>query len=94
MGETGLIGILLLVGSIAALAYGAVRSRTRPVVVGRAPGAAVAAALCVWLVHAGVDWDWQVSAFTGVAMLLAAILFAEQRRSRAGQFEAAAAPTA
>jgi hypothetical protein len=35
-------------------------------------------------VHAAVDWDWQVPALTGTALVLAAALFPEGRRRRTG----------
>jgi hypothetical protein len=41
----------------------------------------VAAAVIVWVVHAGVDWDWQIAALTGTALVLAAALYPERRRT-------------
>jgi hypothetical protein len=80
LGELGLVGALLLLGFLVAVGAAVVRSRRRPGSMGRAQTAAVAAALSVWLVHAAVDWDWQMPALTGTAMLLASSVFPYGRR--------------
>ena len=36
--------------------------------------AGLIAALALWAVHAGVDWDWEMPALTLVALLIAAAL--------------------
>lgn len=78
--ELGLPGIAFLLLVIVAIAAAAIRSRLRPGGLPRAQVAAVSAACCVWVVHAGVDWDWQVPALTGIALVLAATLFPVGRR--------------
>lgn len=80
LSEMGLIGALLLLGFLVAVGTAAVRSRARPGGMGRSQAASVSAALVVWLVHSSVDWDWQMPALTGVAILLAASLFPEGRK--------------
>jgi O-antigen ligase len=77
--ELGLVGLLLLavfLGGVIAAARRAVRSDA-------AVAAGPAAAALAWAVHAGLDWDWEMPALTGVAILLAGLLL--------GRCEAAAA---
>ncbi len=68
--ELGLVGLALLLAAFAGIALAA-RAAHR-----RAPGTAegLAAALAVYAVHAGLDWDWQMPALTLVAILAAAAL--------------------
>ncbi|MFN8175120.1 MAG: O-antigen ligase family protein [Solirubrobacteraceae bacterium] len=68
--ELGLVGLALLLAAFAGVALAA-RAAHR-----RAPGAVegLAAALAVYAVHAGLDWDWQMPALTLVAVLAAAAL--------------------
>jgi O-antigen ligase len=82
LGELGLVGILLLLAFLGAVVVAAVRSRLRPGGLGRGQSAAVAAGFAVWLAHSFVDWDWQMPAFTGCALLLAAPLFPYGRTRR------------
>ena len=83
LAELGLVGLLLVGAFLAAVATGAVALCRRDAVLGRGRAAAVTAAVAAWAVHAGVDWDWQVPALTGVALLLAATL-CTPRRGRPG----------
>ena len=80
--ELGLVGLLLL----AALLAGALLAVRRALDADAALAAGPAAALAVWVVHAGVDWDWEMPALTLVAVLLAGMLLARA--------EATAAPPA
>ena len=80
-GELGLVGLALLAAFVACLVVAAVRSRLRPRALARSQAAAVAAACSVWLVHCAFDWDWQVPALTGTALLLAGTLFTYGKRS-------------
>jgi hypothetical protein len=70
--ELGLPGLLLLgmfVGGVAAAARRALRAGE--------PLAAGACAVCVaWLLHAAIDWDWQLPAVTLPALVLAGGLLA------------------
>ena len=72
LAELGLVGLGCLV-----LLFGGVLAALR-----RLPPAAAAgpaAALAVWAVHSGVDWDWEMPALTLVAVVLAgAVLGAAQ----------------
>ena len=81
IGELGLVGFALLAAFVACLVVAAVRSRLRPRALGRSQAAAVAAASSVWLVHCAFDWDWQVPALTGAALLLAGTLFTYGKRT-------------
>jgi hypothetical protein len=62
LGELGLIGLAALVVMLAAPLVGAWRNRRSPLV----PFAA--AAFVAWIVHAGVDWDWEITAVTLTAV--------------------------
>jgi O-antigen ligase/polysaccharide polymerase Wzy-like membrane protein len=74
--ELGLVGIaslLLLVGGVAASARAAV-ARDGALVAGWC------AALMVWLVHATIDWDWEMPGVTLPAVVLAGALIAAAER--------------
>ncbi|HEY8584526.1 MAG TPA: O-antigen ligase family protein [Capillimicrobium sp.] len=86
--ELGLVGLLLL----AALLAGALLAVRRALESDAAMAAGPAAALAVWVVHAGVDWDWEMPALTLVAVLLAGTLLG--RVEAEAQARRAAAPTA
>jgi hypothetical protein len=68
--ELGLVGLALLlalVGGVVAAARAALRAD-------RVLAAGPAAALLVWALHAGLDWDWEMPALTLVAVVLAGVL--------------------
>jgi hypothetical protein len=68
--EQGIVGLLLLAGLLGAVALGGARVlRADP-----ALAAGPVAALTVWAVHAGLDWDWEMPALTLVAVVLAGAL--------------------
>ncbi|HEX6699858.1 MAG TPA: O-antigen ligase family protein [Gaiellaceae bacterium] len=72
LAELGPVGLALLVAALAVPLAGAAKARAHPLV----PGAS--AAYLAFLVHAGIDWDWEMPAvtllglFCGSAVLLAA----------------------
>jgi hypothetical protein len=72
LAELGPLGLILLLGALAAPFAAALGTRTHPLV----PTAF--AAYCCYLVHAAVDWDWEMPAVTlaglsaGAALLVAA----------------------
>jgi hypothetical protein len=74
--ELGLPGLALLglfLGGAAVCGRYAIRSR--------APLAPGACAVCAaWLLHASIDWDWQMPAVTLPALVLAGGLLAEADR--------------
>lgn len=61
LGELGIVGLLLLSGALLTLLVGAARRFSLPD--GQA-GCAFFALALIWMVHAGVDWDWQMPAIT------------------------------
>ena len=78
LSELGIVGgaflALFLGGTLAA---GARLQRRDP-----AAAAGPAAALLVWAIHAGLDWDWEMPALTGVALVLAAAMVAWHEDAR------------
>jgi hypothetical protein len=77
--ELGLIGLALL--GVFLLSGGAVVARLMRQAGGRALMAGTVAASAVWLVHAGIDWDWEMPAVTLplLALLGAALGEADER---------------
>ena len=73
LSELGPVGLALLVGALAAPVAAAVRARERPLV------PAAAGAYAAFLVHAGVDWDWEVTAVALAAVFLGASLLVSAR---------------
>jgi O-Antigen ligase len=68
--ELGLVGLALLLATLAGVALAAREAlRADPLL-----AAGPAAACVTWLLHAGIDWDWQVPALSGVAVVLAGLL--------------------
>ncbi len=69
LGLVGLAAFALMLAGVAAAARRALRSHG-----GIAAGAS--AALVVWLLHASIDWDWQLPAVSLPAIVLAGALIA------------------
>jgi hypothetical protein len=77
LGQLGWPGLLLVVAMLLVPLAGAVRARGHPLV-GPATGAYVA-----YVAHTGVDWDWELTSITLVALLCGvALLSAGQSRAR------------
>jgi O-antigen ligase len=74
--ELGIVGLALLAAFLAAVGLAARRTRRASGGLRRSTGAAVTAAVTTWFVHAGLDWDWEMPALTGCALVLCATLFA------------------
>lgn len=70
LGELGWIGLVLLLAALAVPLAAAVRARGEP------SAAAALATYVAYLVHAGIDWDWEIPALTLFGLLCAAALFA------------------
>ena len=68
LAELGLIGAVLLAFALVPPLAAFARARHHPA------ASATLAAFVVFLVHAGVDWDWQLPAVTVAALLCAACL--------------------
>ena len=88
---TGVMGLGLLLGVVAAAAAAAVGAVRRFDGSERDAAAALAVALALWLVHALVDYDWDFVAVTGPAFFAAGVLAAVGRPPRRGAFPFAAA---
>jgi O-Antigen ligase len=61
MGELGIVGLLLIVTVMLAFLIGASRRLRGP---DRHVYAVFLALAVVWMIHAGIDWDWQMPAVT------------------------------
>ncbi len=79
MTELGAVGLLALVAFLACVGRAALRCR-RPGggALRRTTAAAVSGAVAAWFVHACLDWDWEMPALTGCALVLCATLFARR----------------
>jgi hypothetical protein len=75
LAELGPFGLILLLGALAIPLTVLGVARRHPLV----PGAA--GAYAAYLVHAGVDWDWELSAVTLTGLLCGAALLIAARRS-------------
>jgi O-antigen ligase len=73
LAELGPLGLALVAIVLGVPLLAAVKAHRRPLV-GAASGAYV-----VYLVHAGVDWDWEMTAVTVTALLCAAALLVSAR---------------
>jgi tetratricopeptide (TPR) repeat protein len=74
LAELGPVGLLLLLLALVAPLVAAFRARAHPLV------PAALAAYAAFLVHAGVDWDWEMGAVTIAALACAAALLAAEKR--------------
>jgi O-antigen ligase len=70
LAELGVVGLLLLVATLA----GVIEAARRALLRARDLAAGPVAALVVYLAHSPLDWDWQLPALTLVAVLLAGAL--------------------
>jgi len=73
LAELGLVGLVLLAALLATPLVVALRRRGSGPLIAAAAGAYVA-----FLVHAGVDWDWEMPAVTVAGLLCGAALVAEK----------------
>jgi O-antigen ligase len=92
LGELGAVGGLLLLAFLGSLIAAGIRARIRPGGLARAQVAAVGAGCSVWIVHSAVDWDWQMTGLTGMALALAAPLYPYGRKRRPRSRGRAGAP--
>ncbi|MEA2425022.1 MAG: hypothetical protein QOH13_1432, partial [Thermoleophilaceae bacterium] len=91
LSELGIVGMLLLLAFFGAVAAAARRARAGKGAMRPMEAAAVIAACVVWLAHACVDWDWEMPALTGTALVLSATLFQRGRRRRSPRRRSASA---
>ena len=75
LAELGLIGAVLLAFALVPPLAAFARGRHHPA------ASATLAAFVVFLVHAGVDWDWQLPAVTVAALLCAACLLGASQQT-------------
>ena len=76
MAELGAIGLLLIAVFVGCVVRAARRCRRGGGALTRSAAGAAGAAVLTWFVHACVDWDWEMPALTGCALVLCAALFA------------------
>jgi O-antigen ligase len=69
LGIPGLLGLLVLIGGVGLAGRRALR-------VGQPLAAGCCAASAVWLLHASIDWDWEVPAVTLPVFVMAGALIA------------------
>jgi hypothetical protein len=86
LAELGLVGAAILAALLGAVGLAARRAHGAD----RALAAGPVAALVTWLLHAALDWDWEMPAVTLVAVVLAGMLVARadtvpRRRSTAAR---------
>jgi hypothetical protein len=62
LAELGIVGLLLLLASLVAIVLALARRVREPSE--RAAAAALLSIVMMWLLHAGVDWDWEMPAVT------------------------------
>jgi hypothetical protein len=74
LAELGPLGLALLVGALAVPLVAAVRARKTPLV------PAAFGAYVAYVVHAGVDWDWEMAALTLTALLCGCALLLASRQ--------------
>jgi hypothetical protein len=85
LAELGPVGLLLLLGALATPLLALARGVRSPV------GAACAAAYAAFLVHAALDWDWELPSVALCGLLCgAALLVSNERNVVAGRARAAA----
>ena len=73
LGEMGIVGIVLLMTALLAIAVGLALRLRGP---GRPATAAVLAAFATWALHAGVDWDWELTSVSAWMFGVAGIALA------------------
>jgi hypothetical protein len=74
LGELGPVGLALLLLALGVPLVAAIAARSHPLV------APAFAAYVAYLIHAGIDWDWELPALTLAALICAGALLAAARR--------------
>jgi hypothetical protein len=77
LAELGVVGLALLLAALLVPVWAAISARRHPVV------PAAFGAYAAYLVHAGVDWDWELPAVTLTAVFVGAALLVAARDSAA-----------
>lgn len=73
LAELGVVGLVLLLAALGVPLIAAVRARKHGLV------PAAFGAYCAWLLHAGIDWDWELPAVTLAGFFCAAAMLAAAR---------------
>jgi hypothetical protein len=94
LSETGVIGLLLALGSVAAAGIGVVRVVWRLEGPERAAAVAVGVAACAYLLHSLVDFDWDFVAVSGPFFLSVGVLLGGGLAPPRGRSVAAPVPAA
>ena len=76
LAELGPVGLLLLLVALGTPLVAAARSRGSPLV------ATTAGAYATFLLHAGIDWDWEMTGLTVTGLLCGAVLVVAARPER------------
>jgi len=76
LAELGPVGLVLLLGALAIPILAALNGRDQPLT------GAAASAYTAYLVHAGLDWDWEMPAVTVAGLLCGVALLAAGRQRR------------
>lgn len=79
LAELGPVGLALLLAALAAPLVAGWKARRRPLV------PAAIAAYVAYLLHAGIDWDWEMPALTLAALLCGTVLLVSVRRAHAAR---------
>jgi hypothetical protein len=74
LAELGIVGLIALLAALVCPLVAAVRARRHPL------AGAATAAYVAFLVHAGVDWDWEITSVTLAGLLVGVALLALARR--------------
>jgi hypothetical protein len=80
--EYGLIGLVLLVGTLAAILRTLLRRRSG---VNSGYWAALLAASAAWALHAGVDWDWEMPVITAWVFAVGGAALASRLRPQSSE---------
>jgi tetratricopeptide (TPR) repeat protein len=81
LSQTGIVGLLLFLAALGAAAVAAARATWTRRVPEAAAAVAAAATFLYWLLHASVDWFWELPALTGPAVALLGLAGALGARS-------------
>ena len=81
LSQTGVVGTLLLIGSLAAAGFATLRARRRAPPAAAAAAAGASTVFMYWVVHGSVDWFWELPALgcAAFAMLGIAAALAPRR---------------
>lgn len=82
LAHTGVVGLLLFAGFLAAALVAALRGRRRAGPMAAGAAAIALLPLVVWLVHGSIDWFWEIPALSGPALAFTGMATALTRPPR------------